>query len=883
MADPTAGITPPGSSTGGFTPSSAPGGTKTLYERTLERATLWVLKQEASYDRMLKKIKEINKETAKGSGGAAKTLFSGSNVDAQVEAMMAKLNEKIPASGLSRGARFGLGAGKAALGAAAFTYSTLPNVQDAVSQRIAAQGVASMVGVSNPQTLINSSNAKLTGGMTGQYSAQLAMGTLAGVGVLPGQAGYNNIMGQTAGLSVLTGMGNEQVAGAFGGINGMNFLRLGVRARDARGNLRKPGDIANDLYRRTFGNRKLTQEQMAQSILAPGSRAQQAIQAAAGGNQDLANTLTEQLYFQARNGGKKLDLSAKNVKDKILKLAPDDPMRKLYTYNERQAKYLQQVGGSEVGGYGSALDASGKVAEGMTALAKALPDVVGGMARLAGFLQTMPSAGNTGLAVAGGVSGLASTGVHMLGMYAGGKALTRLLGGGKGTGFLKGAWNFVKSAATKFARAPKVVPVLGGDSGASYTPTTWAQTLLKDLSITKNDQNVPAIERWEAQEGGHWNNSAKYNPLNTTLRMSSKNKSMNSSGVKIYSSWQEGFKATVNTLRNTKNVGYDAILSSLSSGSKYDVFDAIVNSKWGTKTLPKDPHTTGVTSGVTKPTGGGITARFGQKPKGNYWKWRGYHTGQDYGVSVGTSVKAYKAGTVEAAGPGGSIAGVGEPYGNVVLVNHGTHKSLYAHLSKVEAKVGKKVRSGQQIGLSGQSGSGARGAHLHFEIRKGRDGKGPIPVNPSSYLSGAAGSSASASASAPVVTEPEKTDSPVESTGSGRFSTSNETVSLNNFTSSATGVSTSISKINELISSAAGNTGSSFRGTGGDMGTPPMPLSTSMASTNIASSVSNQGRGVTINMNINIAQANTIEAAKMAQEIKTVLERELRDSAIRNY
>ncbi|MFG2717933.1 transglycosylase family protein [Streptomyces sp. NPDC048416] len=90
----------------------------------------------------------------------------------------------------------------------------------------------------------------------------------------------------------------------------------------------------------------------------------------------------------------------------------------------------------------------------------------------------------------------------------------------------------------------------------------------------------------------------------------------------------------------------------------------------------------------------------------------GYHTGVDFPVSTGTSVKAVTSGTVVEAGWGGS-------YGYQVVIHHPDGRySQYAHLSALTVKAGQRVNTGQRIGRSGATGN-ATGPHLHFEVRTG--------------------------------------------------------------------------------------------------------------------------------------------------------------------
>ncbi|MGC9498495.1 transglycosylase family protein [Streptomyces sp. WG7] len=109
---------------------------------------------------------------------------------------------------------------------------------------------------------------------------------------------------------------------------------------------------------------------------------------------------------------------------------------------------------------------------------------------------------------------------------------------------------------------------------------------------------------------------------------------------------------------------------------------------------------------------------------GSSWS-KGYHTGVDFPVATGTSVKSVAAGQVVSAGWGGS-------YGYQVVVRHGDGRySQYAHLSAISVKDGQSVGAGQRIGRSGSTGN-STGPHLHFEVRTG-PGFGS-DVDPVAYL-----------------------------------------------------------------------------------------------------------------------------------------------------
>ncbi len=112
-----------------------------------------------------------------------------------------------------------------------------------------------------------------------------------------------------------------------------------------------------------------------------------------------------------------------------------------------------------------------------------------------------------------------------------------------------------------------------------FTQFTWAQALLVAMRLPVTADNVAAVTAWEMAEGGHWYNTAYYNPLNTTQSMPGATV-FNSVGVKAYTSWRQGLEATVKTL---KNGYYGAIIEALRRGNDASAVAAAVGaSPWGT-------------------------------------------------------------------------------------------------------------------------------------------------------------------------------------------------------------------------------------------------------------------------------------------------------------
>ncbi|MES2225227.1 MAG: M23 family metallopeptidase [Patescibacteria group bacterium] len=112
----------------------------------------------------------------------------------------------------------------------------------------------------------------------------------------------------------------------------------------------------------------------------------------------------------------------------------------------------------------------------------------------------------------------------------------------------------------------------------------------------------------------------------------------------------------------------------------------------------------------------------------------------DFLVKDGTLVYAVKSGTVVEIVESNDVYGPGPDYAqylNFVTIDHVNCYSQYAHLKKGSPTsyglyVGKKVVTGQVIGIVGKSGwvdYGENGDHLHFMVfRNVSDGFISLPV-----------------------------------------------------------------------------------------------------------------------------------------------------------
>jgi murein DD-endopeptidase MepM/ murein hydrolase activator NlpD len=96
------------------------------------------------------------------------------------------------------------------------------------------------------------------------------------------------------------------------------------------------------------------------------------------------------------------------------------------------------------------------------------------------------------------------------------------------------------------------------------------------------------------------------------------------------------------------------------------------------------------------------------------------HTGIDFGARVGTPIYATGAGKVTKVST--RFTGAGKN----IEIDHGFgFKTKYFHLSEFNVKVGQRVKRGELIAFSGNTGTSS-GPHLHYEVVKNRKKVNPI-------------------------------------------------------------------------------------------------------------------------------------------------------------
>lgn len=113
-----------------------------------------------------------------------------------------------------------------------------------------------------------------------------------------------------------------------------------------------------------------------------------------------------------------------------------------------------------------------------------------------------------------------------------------------------------------------------------------------------------------------------------------------------------------------------------------------------------------------------VTCKYGMRTHPITGK-RKLHTGVDLRAATGTKVYAANKGTV-------TTSGYSSAWGNYIIISHGGGiTTLYAHMSKRSVSKDDKVKQGDIIGYSGNTGY-STAPHLHFEISKNGSTYNPL-------------------------------------------------------------------------------------------------------------------------------------------------------------
>jgi len=122
------------------------------------------------------------------------------------------------------------------------------------------------------------------------------------------------------------------------------------------------------------------------------------------------------------------------------------------------------------------------------------------------------------------------------------------------------------------------------------------------------------------------------------------------------------------------------------------------------------------------PTTGSVMRGFGrtQNPRTGASE---QNDGIDIEAAFGTPFRAIADGVVQ-------HTGFVDGFGLIVLLQHGSYSSVYAHAGKIQVARGQRVRQGDVLGLVGETGvTDGQGPRLHFEVRYHQ-----TPQNPNNWL-----------------------------------------------------------------------------------------------------------------------------------------------------
>jgi murein DD-endopeptidase MepM/ murein hydrolase activator NlpD len=126
------------------------------------------------------------------------------------------------------------------------------------------------------------------------------------------------------------------------------------------------------------------------------------------------------------------------------------------------------------------------------------------------------------------------------------------------------------------------------------------------------------------------------------------------------------------------------------------------------------------------PVKGYIGSKYGYRTDPIDGKRR-MHSGLDFPVNLNTDVVATGDGVV-------TKAQYDSGWGRYIKIDHGYgYETVYAHLWKINVKKGQKVKRGDKIGKSGNSGRAA-GFHLHYEVHKNNKTVDPLKYFFTGYI-----------------------------------------------------------------------------------------------------------------------------------------------------
>jgi len=153
------------------------------------------------------------------------------------------------------------------LGVAGAAYAALPSLNEVVPRATGFYQASSRVTGMNRTQLANMATSAFRGAISGTNDDMAALAVLSQSFNITDTKNLSQSMREARGATLAYGMSNPQAAAAIGGLHtgamGGNLYQYGISTFDTKtGMMRTSEDIAKQIYKREFGNKKLTPEQL---------------------------------------------------------------------------------------------------------------------------------------------------------------------------------------------------------------------------------------------------------------------------------------------------------------------------------------------------------------------------------------------------------------------------------------------------------------------------------------------------------------------------------------------------------------------------------------------------------------------------------------------
>jgi hypothetical protein len=497
----------------------------------------------------------------------------------------------------------GVAAGYAAYKIGGAAMAALPSTnlavqQDFLTNRTRAYGMA---GLGN-NNLVNAAQNRIAqnGTITDTLDPTRAI-IAAQAGGLGGAPNLNRLLAGAATMSNLTpGVGlagsvEANVAMQQGRNVNMMRAQLGIQLRGPDGSMKSVDKVVDELWnkmrtqQRGGASHVITQQDILIS-LEPGNSLDSMLNMYFGNDPVLRKQVETGLLVKAATGGNTAlaDVSKKTLQKLGFSTAA---VNSLSNRTAQSAQTLQNTAGASAAGFATANTMAADVSK----IANSLPGIADALSYVNSTRNGISGIGGGSLVkilgtLLGGGIGLATGGP--LGAIAG-MSIAGMITGKASGGPVNDKVPYIVGEKGPELFVPKtdgtIIPnhVIGRAGGGDVSAKGFATKLLQGLGATPTPEAIANVMYWEGKEGGNWNNSAKFNPLNTSYQLpGSKNfdTGKSGSGVQAYKSWNQGLKATINTLtgKSADARGYTDIVNFLKSGggSNEDFLKLMQASSW---------------------------------------------------------------------------------------------------------------------------------------------------------------------------------------------------------------------------------------------------------------------------------------------------------------